>query len=319
MVRTVLITGCAGFIGSHLSEHLLNLGLKVIGFDGFSENYSRSIKEANLITASKHPNFKFYEGKVQNAKDLEQIQEEYDLVIHLAAKSGVRPSLTEPHAFYDTNVSGTVVLLEQMRKRGVNKIVFASSSSVYGNNFDRTALKEDSPLTPISPYGLSKKHGEEILNLYFHSFGISSVSLRFFTVYGPRQRPDLAIHLFFDAIQNNGKIKLFGNGETARDYTFIEDIIQGIEQSVNYLDSHSQLCEVFNLGSHAPVTLNEMVRTVKKVANSDIETLHLPENKGDVNYTHADVQKAMDNLGYQTKHSFEEGVEKFYKWFKGEE
>ncbi len=318
MLNKILVTGCAGFIGSHLCEHLLQSGFKVVGMDSFSENYPKVIKERNLKGCIGHANFSFFEANIEVASDYEQITEDIDLVIHLAARSGVRPSLNDPLAFYQTNVLGTLTLLEEMKKRQIKKILFASSSSVYGDNLDRKALNEETALKPISPYGLSKKQGEELLQLYHESFGFSALCLRLFTVYGPRQRPDLAIHHFFNQIKKQETISLFGKGDTARDYTYIEDIIQGFVQAIEYLTTEEKVFEILNLGSHAPVLLKDMVNSIQKAAGSEAEIMHLPENKGDVNYTHADIQKAKSLLNYAPQFSFQEGVNAFYKWFKHE-
>lgn len=314
MISKILVTGSAGFIGSQLCEQLLTLSYKVVGMDCFSDNYSRKIKEKNLESLFDNSDFTFIEANIELSEDYKELNEDIDLVVHLAAKSGVRPSLDNPLAFYRTNVLGTLQLLEEMKKRQINKIIFASSSSVYGNNVKREALNEASSLLPISPYGLSKKQGEELIKLYHSAFGFSALCLRLFTVYGPRQRPDLAIHQFFKCIRDHQTISLFGNGKTARDYTFIKDILDGFINAIKHLDSEENKYDIINLGSNHPVSLIEMVKSIESSTKIKANIEYLAENKGDVNYTHADIAKAKSLLNYQPKYTFQEGIEAFNRW-----
>ena len=237
-------------------------------------------------------------------------------MIHLAAKAGVQPSLENPGEYLDNNVVGTFQLLEWMKKNGVKKLIFGSSSSVYGNHLE-TPFREDMKVSnPISPYAYTKATNELMTFNYHHLYGIDSINLRFFTVIGPRQRPDLAIHKFFNMIQDSIPLTIYGDGSSARDYTYVDDIVGGIISSIELINSSSGLYEIINLGNSRPISLTEMVDTVEKTAELPVLKKQLPSQPGDVDITYADISKAKNLLGYDPKTPFETGVKNFYQWFR---
>lgn len=311
----VLVTGCAGFIGSTLCERLLGLGYAVIGIDNFDKFYDKSIKLQNLSLLLKTPGFTFYETDICDRSLLMSIPEEgIDAVIHLAAKAGVRPSILNTVDYVDVNIHGTLNLLDFMRKAKIKKMVFASSSSVYGNNALVPYKEDDDTSYPVSPYAFTKKSGELLLYNYFDLYHIDSVALRFFTVYGPRQRPDLAIHKFYNAIVAGEPIPMYGDGSTSRDYTFIEDTVTGVVNALDYLMRNDNICEIFNLGNSSPVALKELIRCIEKVVGQKAIINEQPMQMGDVFHTCADISKAQRSINYTPAIKLYEGLMKFHEW-----
>lgn len=309
----ILLTGAAGFIGSHVADALLAAGYRVTGIDNFDPFYSRSIKEANLAQAKLNPNFSFHELDITDHALLEEsLTDKYDAIIHLAAKAGVRPSIEQPVAYQQTNVTGTQHLLEFARAHDIRRFVFASSSSVYGINQQVPWQESDSMLHPISPYASTKISGELMGHVYSHLYGIRFTALRFFTVFGPRQRPDLAIHAFSKKMMNQQPIQMFGDGSTRRDYTYVADIVQGVLQALQY-DRTS--FEIFNLGNCRTISLQEMIESLEDVFQVKAIIERKPEQPGDVPQTFADIEKAVRLLGYQPSTSFRDGLIQFKNWF----
>jgi nucleoside-diphosphate-sugar epimerase len=309
----VLVTGCAGFIGSHICERLLSIGNEVIGIDNFDTFYSKDIKAKNL-SHLKSSHFQFFEISILDASELNKIYSPIDAIIHLAANAGVRPSIQNPPQYIDTNITGTYNIVSFAKEKGINKIVFASSSSVYGNTAVAPFVEDANTDAPISPYAFTKKAGELILYNFYHLYNINSVALRFFTVYGPRQRPDLAINKFVSLILDNKPIDIYGDGSFGRDYTFIDDTVDGILGALNYLMKNNNVFEVINLGNSKPVTVVELVAAIEKVLNRKAKINFEKQQPGDVQLTCADIAKAERLLQYKPKTSLNEGLELFYKW-----
>ena len=307
----ILVTGCAGFIGSHLCEKLVAEGHEVIGIDNFDDFYSRKQKELNLKPLLENRNFTFIEGDLRKTKDLEKASN-IDIIIHLAAKAGTRASINAPMLYQNVNVSGTQVLLEFARKRNIKQFLFASSSSVYGVN-ENIPWQEEEKLLPISPYASTKLSGEMLGHVYSKLYGIRFLALRFFTVYGPAQRPDLAIHKFFKSILNNEPIQVYGDGSTSRDYTFVNDLIKGVVAAIDYDQSDF---EIINLGNNKTITLAELIETIESICGKKALINRLPEQAGDVPRTYANISKAKQLLGYNPATDLREGLEEFYRWFK---
>lgn len=314
-----LITGVAGFIGSHLSEKLLSLGHEVVGIDNFDNFYTREIKERNLQASLLNSNFTFYELDISKSANLEILESnQFELIVHIAAKAGVRPSIENPELYIENNMVGTLNMLELMRKINCKKMVFASSSSVYGNNIKTPFDEEDNTDHQISPYAVSKKSCE-LLNYSYHKlYDFDIVNLRFFTVYGPRQRPDLAIHKFVKKMSNEEPIEVFGDGNSARDYTFISDTISGIVGAINYLKTHDKIYEIINLGNNTPITLKSLIDKIEASLNCKANLLHKPMQEGDVDITYACIEKAGKLLNYSPKTSLEEGLREFINWYRTE-
>ncbi len=311
---TILVTGGAGFIGAHLCESLLGDGYRVLALDNFDPFYDPAIKQANLAGLARWPDFQFVEGDIRDRRVFRQIftQNPVDAVVHLAAKAGVRPSILNPGEYSDVNVNGTLQLLEAMAEARVHRLLFASSSSVYGNQEKTPFSESDDVSQPISPYAATKRAGELLAYSYHHLYGIDVACLRLFTVYGPRQRPDLAIHKFAHLAFENKPIPLYGDGKTRRDYTYVADTVRGIRQ---VLDLPGVGYDIFNLGGGAPVTLMEMVHALEQALGRPLEINFLEKQAGDVEQTFADVSKAQARFGYQPQVSLEEGVRKFVEWF----
>ncbi|MCA8945651.1 MAG: GDP-mannose 4,6-dehydratase [Planctomycetes bacterium] len=310
----VFVTGAAGFIGSRLSRALLKRGDSVVGLDDFNDFYDPAIKRRNVAELEKlGGDFKIVEGDLRVADDVNAaLGDGADVVVNLAARAGVRPSLEQPLLYTDTNVRGLVNILEGMRERGLKKLVHASSSSVYGGQ-EKVPFSEEDPINlPWSPYAATKRSNELMLATWHHLYGIESHALRFFTVFGPGQRPDLAIAKFIRLIAQDKPIPFFGDGTTGRDYTFIDDIVQGVLASIDRVGG----LEIINLGGDEPVTLTEMVHTIEKVMGKQAKLDRKPVQPGDVPRTMADVSKARKLLGYEPKTSFAEGVAKQYEWWK---
>jgi UDP-glucuronate 4-epimerase len=309
-----LITGGAGFIGSHLVERLLAEDWTITAVDNFDPFYPRQIKLDNLCQAAANPRFSLVEADIRDLDALTAaLTGEYDVIVHLAAKAGVRPSLRDPVLYQTVNVLGTQNLLELAKRWGVRQFVFASSSSVYGVNPNVPWREDDHVLMPISPYAATKVAGELLGHVYAHLHGIRFLALRFFTVYGPRQRPDLAIHSLARLMLAGRPIPIFGRGGTRRDYTYIDDIVDGVRAAMAYAGSNY---EVINLGNNRTVGLLEMVRTIAAelgVAPS-LEFKH--EQPGDVPQTYADVARACRLLGYKPRTAFPDGIARFVAWLR---
>jgi len=311
--KSALLTGGAGFIGSHVIDSMLADGWRVTALDNFDAFYARGVKLANLAAAQKSRMFGLVEADVREPGDLRRLPEGFDVIVHLAAKAGVRPSIADPAAYQETNVRGTLNLLEFARERGILQFVFASSSSVYGVN-PRTPWREDDPvLLPISPYAATKVSGELLGHVYSHLHGIRFLALRFFTVYGPRQRPDLAIHKFARLILDGAPVPVFGDGESRRDYTFITDIVAGIRAAVEY---RATPYEVINLGNSRTVSLIEMIRELEAVLGRRAVLDWGPEQAGDVPLTYSEIGKAGRLLGYAPRTPFRQGLECFADWLR---
>lgn len=322
----ILVTGGAGFIGSHLCEKLMSLGYKVTIVDNINNYYSpqykyNNLKEikynANLLNIS-HPNI-----HIIDILDLEQLsklfeQNQFDGVIHLAAYAGVRPSIENPLLYTNVNIDGTINILECLKKYKVNKLVFASSSSIYGNNKHVPFKETDFVDNPISPYAATKKSCELLCHTYHHLYNINIACLRFFTVYGPRQRPDLAIYKFTKSIFDNTEISLYGDGSTERDYTYITDIVDGISKALSWTSNTQNAFEIFNLGGAQTISLLKMVKTIEKTIGKKAKVNFLSMQPGDVNRTFADISKSKNILSYFPTMSFDRGIEYFIEWYRKE-
>lgn len=334
-----LVTGGSGFIGSHLVEQLLRNGHSVINVDNFDDFYSYQVKIKNtlesidkisdfefsdketdiqhLVSLSHSDQYALYYQDIRDKKGLENIFRNHpvDMVIHLAALAGVRPSIERPLEYEEVNIRGTMNLWELCKEFNIKKFICASSSSVYGNNEKVPFTETDNVDTPISPYAATKKCGEVLGHVYHNLYNIDMIHLRFFTVYGPRQRPDLAIHKFTKLISEGLEIPFYGDGTTARDYTYIDDIIDGIIQSVSYLESNSGVYEILNLGENQVIPLTEMVSTIEKALGMTATRKILPMQPGDVTKTNADITKAKTLIGYKPDTDFQNGIKKFVEWF----
>ena len=309
----VLITGAAGFIGSHLCERLLDDGCAVIGVDNFDEFYDPHIKRRNIDRCLKDNNFQLIEADIRDQNAMDQaIDASVDVIVHLAARAGVRPSIAQPVLYADVNINGTMVLLEAAKKYEIKKFVFASSSSVYGNNKKVPFSEEDNVDFPISPYAATKKAGELICHTYRHLYSISITCLRFFTVYGPRQRPDLAIHKFARLIEEGKPIPVFGDGTMMRDFTYIDDIIDGTVAAVEHCDGF----HIYNLGESQPIAVNDLIREIEDALGKKATKEYFPPQPGDVERTYADVSNAVKDLGYKPSTPIQTGLAKFAVWLR---
>jgi len=317
-MKNILVTGGAGFIGSHLVQHLLNEGnWHVSVVDDFNAFYSPSIKRNNVAPFETNENFYLFEADIRDYKQLSSVfnERKFDCLVHLAARAGVRPSLAQPQLYTETNVNGTVNLLELARQHNVPQFVFGSSSSVYGNNA-KVPFSEDDPIrNPISPYAATKAAGELLCHTYSHLYQIRCICLRFFTVYGPRQRPDLAIHKFADLISRGQPIPVFGDGTTRRDYTYIDDIIAGVRAAIDYDETNY---EVINLGESRTVELRELITLLEKELDMPATIDRQPLQPGDVQQTFADISKARRLLHYNPRTQIEDGIRNFVEWFRTE-
>ena len=312
----ILVTGGAGFIGSILIDKLLAQGFRVVSIDNYDPFYPKAIKVQNQEHHFGHPHFSFIEGDMADFDTLnESLPEDISVIMHLGAKAGVRPSIKAPLAYQRVNVNSTQNLLEIAKKREIKQFIFASSSSVYGINPQVPWRESDHVLLPISPYASTKISSELLGHVYSHLYGIRFIALRFFTVYGPRQRPDLAIHKFAKKILAGETLPIFGDGSTRRDYTFVEDIVQGLMAALHY---DTSLYEIINLGNNQTVGLMEMLRTLEKVFDKEARLEHLPMQPGDVPQTYADISKAESLLGYNPQTPFEEGISRFKSWMEAQ-
>jgi UDP-glucuronate 4-epimerase len=309
----VLVTGAAGFIGSHASAGLLARGHEVIGLDSFDPYYDPAIKRRNIVSLVQSPRFRMVTGDIRDAALLKSLtaREPPDAIVHLAARAGVRASIEAPRAYVDVNLNGTVEVLEAARRHGVRRFVFASSSSVYGEREGAPFHEDDSVDTPVSPYAATKKAGELLCHTYHHLYGMDVVCLRFFTVYGPRQRPEMAIHLFTRLIDEGEPVKVFGDGTARRDFTYITDIVDGVMASIE----RARGFRVYNLGNNRTVELRELVRLIEDALGKKARLDFLPMQPGDVSLTCADISRAQEELGYHPSTPIEKGIEEFVAWF----
>jgi len=310
----IIITGGAGFIGSHLSEKIIDLGHRVICIDDFNDYYDPKIKEDNLKAVVDNNNFILHRVDILDKKRISRIfsEDKIDLVIHLAARAGVRPSISNVLLYEEVNVQGTINMLENCRSYGVDRFIFASSSSVYGGNKKVPFSECDIVDFPVSPYAATKKSGELICYTYHHLYNISIFAFRFFTVYGPRQRPEMAIHKFIRKILNGESIEIFGDGTSSRDYTYIDDIINGLINSLDKVKGY----EVINLGNSRPVKLSELIGLIEREANIKANKKYADNQPGDVFTTFAEIKKAEKLIKYHPEIPIEEGIKYFMKWYK---
>lgn len=340
-MSTIIVTGGAGFIGSHLIEFLLQKGNKIICIDNFNNYYNLEVKISNVLESTGNllqqgndcnkdeivtilqnvvnsDNYKLEYCDIRNIDAIDSIFKinKIDMVVNLAAMAGVRPSLEDPLLYEDVNVRGFMNILECCKKYGVKKIIQASSSSVYGNSKTVPFKETDIVDFAISPYAATKKSGEVIGHVYHSLYDIDMIQLRFFTVYGPRQRPDLAIHKFSKMISEGLEIPFYGDGSTERDYTYIDDIIDGITKSIKYLEENSGVYEIFNLGESQTISLSNMVKTIEDELGIKAILNRQPMQPGDVVRTNADISKAKTMLGYNPKTKFKDGIKKFIEWYR---
>jgi len=314
--QTVLITGGAGFIGSHLAERMLADGRRVVVLDNFDTFYDPEIKRRNVSGALTEPAYELVEGDIRDEKAVDRVLADFEVssVVHLAARAGVRPSIADPVLYSSVNLDGTSVLLEACRRHGVGRFVFGSSSSVYGNN-PKVPFAETDPVDhPISPYAATKKSGEVLCHVYHHLYGMDVACLRFFTVYGPRQRPEMAIHRFAALLADGRPIVQFGDGSSARDYTYISDIVEGIVRAHARCSGY----RVFNLGGSQTITLSELSAEIADGLGAELTVDRQPSQPGDVDRTWADISRAGEELEWAPQTDIHEGLRKFLDWFKGQ-
>ena len=312
----ILLTGGAGFIGSHLAERLASEGHRLAIVDDLNDFYSPDLKKANLEAVGRAGAFEFHHADIRDTDNTMRLVGEVrpDAIIHLAARAGVRPSLELPLLYEQVNVQGTMGLLEACRVHGIRKFVFASSSSIYGIANTVPFREDDFNNLPISPYAATKLAGEKICFTYSHLYGIDCICLRFFTVIGPRQRPDLAIRKFVERIERGQTIPVFGDGTTGRDYTFVSDTVQGIRAALDYDARY----DIFNLGNSHPITLNTLIETIEQVLGKKAQIERLPDQPGDVPITYADISKARRALHYNPQVPFAEGIAAFVRWHRAQ-
>ncbi len=317
-MKTYLVTGGAGFIGSSLTERLLNEGNKVIAIDNFCDFYDPNIKENNIKEFMNNEDYTLLRTDIRNKEEIQNIfkNSKVDVVIHLAAMAGVRPSIENPVLYQEVNCMGTQNILEAMKDNNVLNLVMASSSSVYGNTKDVPFNENMIVDYAISPYAATKKANEVMTHVYHKLFNMNIIMLRFFTVYGPKQRPDLAINKFTRLMLENKEIPMFGDGTTSRDYTYITDIVDGIIRSANYVENNKEVYEILNLGNSSPVSLKQMIDTIGNALGVKPNIKTMPMQPGDVEKTYADISKAKVLIGYEPKVSFEQGINNFIKWYK---
>ncbi len=316
-MRNILITGGAGFIGSNLIRSLLKeTDARITCLDNLDPFYDPAIKKRNIASFSKNSNFTFIKGDIRNLDRVKKkLFQRYDVIIHFAAKVGVAPSVRDPLEYTQVNINGTQNMLELARKVDCKKVIFASSSSIYGLNSNFPWKEDDRNLLPISPYAATKISGELLGHVYAHLYNFQFIALRFFTVYGPRMRPDLAIHKFAKLMLESKPISLYGDGKTKRDYTYIDDIVSGIRAALDY--SNSQY-EIINLGNNEPVELQKLIFLLEKFLGKKAIVKKLPGKQGDVPITFADIKKAQKLLGYKPQTNLVEGLKKFVEWFRSQ-
>ena len=317
-MTTYFITGGAGFIGSSLTKKLLEKGNKVVTIDNFCDFYNTKIKENNIKEFEENKNYKIYRADIRDRQAIKKIfdENEIDIVMHLAAMAGVRPSIENPVLYQEVNCMGTQNILEEMKAHNIKNLIMASSSSVYGN-CKEVPFREDMVVDyAISPYAATQKANEVMTHVYHKLFDMNVIMLRFFTVYGPKQRPDLAINKFTRLMLEDKEIPMFGDGTTSRDYTYIDDIVDGIQRSCEYCMNNKDVYEILNIGNSSPVSLREMIQTIRKALNKEPKIKQLPMQPGDVDRTYADISKAKKLIGYEPKVSFEQGIKNFIEWYK---
>jgi UDP-glucuronate 4-epimerase len=316
--KRILLTGGAGFIGSHVAEALLRRGATLSIVDNLDNFYSPSRKRLNLKEIGNAGTYEFFEADVRDMDALRKIAERVqpEIVIHLAARAGVRPSIEQPALYESVNVAGTLNLLEMARAFKVERFVFGSSSSVYGIANTVPFCEDDLNTRPISPYAATKLAGELMCYTYAHLYGLTTLCLRFFTVYGPRQRPDLAIHKFTALIESGKPIPVYGDGSMGRDYTYVDDIVAGVVASLEYVPQSKLPFEVFNLGNSHPVRLAELITHLEAATGKEARQERLPDQPGDVPITWANIDKAKRLLGYAPKTSMERGLRNFVAWYR---
>ncbi len=311
-MANIAITGVAGFIGSHLAEKMISQDHQVIGIDNFDPFYSKSIKERNLKNLEQDRNFQLYNIDVRSEDFTFALSNtSIDLIIHLSARAGVRPSMLFPQSYIHHDVEATVNILETCRRLDINKMIFGSSSSVYGNISDLPYSENIKIDTPISPYAAAKLSCELFNHVYHSQYGINITNLRFFTVYGPRQRPEMGIHKFTRLIDQGETIEMYGDGSTSRDYTYIDDIIQGVAKACDDISGY----KIYNLGNNNPVKLRDLISIISDQLGKEANITQLPMQPGDVDHTLADISLAKQELGYQPQTSIIDGVERFINWY----
>jgi UDP-glucuronate 4-epimerase len=315
--KTAIVTGAAGFIGSHLARRLIESGWGVVGVDSFDPFYDRSLKERN-VEAVRAAGFELVEADIRDREAMSRLYAERrpELTIHLAALAGVRPSLEAPQRYVSVNVDGLASLLDAARTHGARRFVFASSSSVYGNSRKVPFAEGDPVDNPISPYAATKKAGELLCHAYAHLFDLTIPCLRFFTVYGPGQRPDLAIARFMRLLSSGEQITMFGDGSTSRDYTYIDDIVDGVVAACHWCETTTDRYGIFNLGGSSPVRLDELIREIGEVTGCTPNVRRAPMQPGDVDRTWADLTRSRKELGYEPKTSLREGLERQWAWMR---
>ncbi len=315
MKALILVTGAAGFIGSHLAERLVHLGYRVIGLDNFDDFYDPAIKWHNISTLKTMDSFQPEQGDIRDSSLLNRIfrANDIDVVVHLAALAGVRPSLDKPLLYQDVNVGGTINLLQASRTCGVKKFIFTSSSSVYGLNGQAPFREESNVNYPLSPYAASKAAAELFCRTYSHLYSLPTVVIRPFTVYGPRQRPEMAIHHFVKMIDRGEEVTIFGDGSTGRDYTYIGDIIAGLEAALAY---QGDLFQIFNLGASRVVKISYLLKLIEEALGKKARIKYVAPPPGDVPVTLADISKAQAMIGYQPRTNIEEGIALFVRWYR---
>ncbi len=313
-MEKILVTGSSGFIGMHLCIDLLNDGFVVVGIDNMNDYYDVSLKEARLNLLSDYDNFTFKKIDISNLQDVERVFNEFkpEKVVNLAAQAGVRYSIENPHAYIQSNIVGFTNIIEACRNYDVKGLIYASSSSVYGGNKKTPFSVDDRVDKPISIYAASKKSNELIAHTYSHLYNLNTTGLRFFTVYGPWGRPDMAMYIFTDKIKNEKKIPVFNHGKMHRDFTYIDDIVNGIRASIE----NNYLCEIFNLGNNRCESLMDLVSYIEKALDKNAEIDFMDIQPGDVAKTYADIDHAKDKLNYEPKISIRKGVPKFIEWYK---
>jgi UDP-glucuronate 4-epimerase len=312
----VLLTGAAGFIGSHVAEVLLARGDEVVGVDNFEAFYSPDVKRRNVQAALASPRYKLLEADVRTASAVDSAFGEgpFDAVVHLAARAGVRPSLLDPAGYSESNISATALLLEAARRRGIGHFVFASSSSVYGARSEAPFRESDSVEEPVSPYAATKRAGEILASTFHHLYSLPVTCLRFFTVYGPRQRPDMAIHRFTRLIDQGEEVQLYGGGNSERDYTFILDVVDGV---IRAMDRPSGF-RIFNLGTNRTVPLTALIDLISAGLDRTPRLVRVPHQPGDVPLTYADITLAQSELGYAPATNLDDGITSFIDWYRKE-
>jgi UDP-glucuronate 4-epimerase len=310
----ILVTGAAGFIGSHLTDALLAAGHEVVGFDDFNPYYDPRIKWSNLQGALAHPSFRLVVGDIRDVSLVTRTLQDgnWDHVVHLAARAGVRPSIVEPALYYEVNCTATAHLFEACRRVGARNITFASSSSVYGGN-EKVPFSEADPVDhPVSPYAATKKAGELLAHTYCHLYGLNITCLRFFTVYGPRQRPEMAIHKFIDCAERGAAIPVFGDGTSGRDYTYVDDIVAGIRAAMDETEGYA----IYNLGNSSPVLLSELIAKIEDATGRTALRAPYPPQPGDVERTWADISLATQRLGYRPTTDIDTGLREMVSWYR---